>query len=171
MGTVAHVFCLPRAMKIPALLAIPLVLSACAAYDGFTLRTGASESEVRAVMGTPAMEFTADDGMKRLVYPRGPLGTQTFMANVGRDGVLRELKPVLNDDTFNRIRPGLTEHDILHMIGPPGDTMHFARSDTTAWDYRYTDTWGYLAIFSVTFDNKGVVVSKITRRIESRSRY
>ena len=157
-------------MKISATLAIALVLSACAAYDGFTLRAGASsETEVRGLMGTPAMEFTGDDGTKRLVYPRGPLGTQTFMASIRRDGVLREMRPLLSDDNFNRIRPGLTEQDILHMIGPPGETMQFSLSDTHAWDYRYIDTWGYTSVFSVTFDNKGVVVSKITRRIERRS--
>jgi outer membrane protein assembly factor BamE (lipoprotein component of BamABCDE complex) len=159
-------------MKIPATLAVALVLSACAAYDGFTLRAGASsETEVRGVMGTPAMEFTGDDGTKRLVYPRGPLGTQTFVASVGSDGVLREMTKVLTDDNFNRIRPGLTEQEILRMIGPPGETMHFSRSDTHAWDYRYNDTWGYLAVFSVTFDNQGIVVSKISRRIERRSAF
>ncbi len=154
-------------MRYFAIFALSMVLAACAAYDGRSLRAGASsESEVRSVMGAPALEFTGDDGAKRLVYPRGPLGTQTFMASVGRDGLLREVTPVLKDGVFNAIRPGLTEQDILHMIGPPSDTMHFARSDTTAWDYRYIDTWGYLAIFSVTFDNKGIVVSKISRRLE-----
>lgn len=158
-------------MKTFAFLAAAL-LSSCAAYDGYSLRAGAStENEVRGVMGTPALEFTSGDGTRQLVYPRGPLGTQTFMASVGRDGVLREVRPVLKDEVFYRIRPGLTEHDILEMIGPPGETMHFARSDTTAWDYRYVDTWGYLAVFSVTFDNKGVVVSKITRRIERPSNF
>ncbi|MGZ5039581.1 MAG: hypothetical protein ACXWBQ_02460 [Usitatibacter sp.] len=44
--------------------------------------------------------------------------------------------------------------------------MSFARSNTHAWDYRYIDTWGSLAIFSVTFDANGRVVSKFTRRIE-----
>ena len=157
-------------MRSPAFLGIAFALSACAAYDGYSLRAGTStESEVRGVMGAPALEFTGDDGAKRLVYPRGPLGTQTFMASLGRDGVLREVRPVLKDDTFNRIRPGLTRQDILQMIGPPGDTMHFARSDTTAWDYRYIDTWGYLAIFSVTFDGKGIVVSRISKRIERES--
>ena len=157
-------------MKIPAALVIACALSACAAYDGNSLRAGAStESEVRGVMGVPALELTGEDGTRRLVYPRGPLGTQTFMASVGRDGVLREVRPVLKDGTFNAIRPGLTQQDILEMIGPPGDTMRFARSDTTAWDYRYIDTWGYLAIFSVTFDNRGIVVSKISRRIERPS--
>ena len=159
-------------MKISAVLAILLTCSACATYDGYSLRSGTStESEVRGVMGVPALEFIGDDGSKRLVYPRGPLGTQTFMASVGRDGVLREVRPVLNDGTFNAIRPGLTEQDILQMIGPPSETMHFTRSDTTAWDYRYVDTWGYLAIFSVTFDNQGLVVSKISRRIERPSNF
>jgi hypothetical protein len=159
-------------MKIPAFLAIPLALCACATFDGYSLRAGAStESEVRGVMGAPALEFIGEDGNRNLVYPRGPLGTQTFMVSVGGDGVMREVKPVLKDDTFYRIRPGLTEQDILHMIGPPGETMHFARTDTTAWDYRYVDTWGYLAIFSVIFDNKAVVVSKVTRRIERSSAF
>ena len=159
-------------MKTRAFLAIALALSACAAYDGYSLRAGTStENDVRGVMGAPALEFAGEDGTRRLVYPRGPLGTQTFFASVGRDGVLQELRPVLTDGSFNRIVPGLTEQDVLHMIGPPGDTMHFARSDTTAWDYRYVDTWGYVAIFSVTFDNKGVVVSKITRRIERRAMF
>ena len=158
-------------MKIPALLGIALALSACAAYNGYTLRPGSSnESEVRGVMGSPALEFTEADGTRQLVYPRGPLGTQTFMASLGKDGVLREVTPVLKDGTFNRIRPGLTQQEILEMIGPPGETMHFSRSDTTAWDYRYVDAWGYIAIFSVTFDNRGTVVSKISRRLEPRSR-
>ena len=167
-------FCQSGAMKTITRIAtgFAIALSGCASYDGYSLRAGAStEGEVRGVMGVPALEFTGDDGARRLVYPRGPLGTQTFVARMGQDGVLQEMKAVLSDDTFNRIRPGLAEQDILRMIGPPGETMHFARSDTTAWDYRYVDTWGYPAVFSVTFDNKGVVVSKITRRIERNSRF
>ena len=154
-------------MKTLPALGFALTLAACAAYDGHTLRAGAStEAEVRGVMGAPAMEFAGDDGSKRLAYPRGPLGTQTFMADVGQDGTLKAVRPVLNDDTFYRIRPGLTREEVLRMIGPPGETMHFSRLDQTAWDYRYVDTWGYLAIFSVIFDSNGIVVSKITKRLE-----
>ena len=158
-------------MKTLSILTSALALSGCSAYDGNSLRPGSStESEVRGVMGSPALEFIGTDGAKELVYPRGPLGTQTFMASVGRDGVLRAVTPVLKDGTFNRIQPGLTQQEILQMIGPPGDTMHFSLSDSTAWDYRYVDAWGYLAVFSVTFDNKGVVVSKISSRIATRGR-
>ena len=154
-------------MKTILSLAALGLLAACASYDGYTLRSGAStEAEVRSVMGAPAAEFAGTDGSKQLVYPRGPLGTQTFMADVGSNGILEGLRPVLNDDVFNRIRPGLTRDQVLRMIGPPGDTMYFPRQGHTAWDYRYRDTWGYLAIFSVTFDADGIVVSKITQRIE-----
>jgi outer membrane protein assembly factor BamE (lipoprotein component of BamABCDE complex) len=154
-------------VKLLPLSAIAFLAASCAAYDGYTLRPGASsEADVRAVMGRPALEVPEPDGAKRLVYPRGPLGSQTFMAEIGKDGVLREIRPVLKDETFNRIQPGLTRDEILTMLGPPGDTMHFSRSDTTAWDYRFVDTWGYPSIFSVIFDRNWVVASKFTRRID-----
>jgi outer membrane protein assembly factor BamE (lipoprotein component of BamABCDE complex) len=156
-------------MRILSLLALLLGLAAagCASYDGHSLRPGMStEAEVRAVMGQPAAEFRDSDGTRRLVYPRGPLGTQTYVADVDANGVLAALRPVLSDDTFNRIQPGMTRDDILRMIGPPGETMAFPLSGQVAWDYRYVDTWGYPAIFSVAFDKNGVVVSKFTRRVE-----
>jgi len=46
--------------------------------------------------------------------------------------------------------------------------MQFSLSGNTAWDYRFIDTWGYLAVFSVTFDPNGIVVSKISRRLQER---
>jgi outer membrane protein assembly factor BamE (lipoprotein component of BamABCDE complex) len=156
--------------RIASILLASLV-AACASYGGSSLRPGTSnESEVRATMGTPAVEFANTEGGKDLFYPRGPLGTDTFRARVGSDGVLRDLRNVLSDDTFSAVTPGMTEQDILRMIGPPGKTMPFPLSSTHAWDYRYVDTWGYTAIFSVTFDARGVVLSKLTTRIEGRDR-
>jgi hypothetical protein len=149
------------------LFAAMLVVGGCASYDGRGLRAGvSSESDVRGIMGAPAAEFTADDGSRRLIYPRGPLGTRTYVAEVGADHALRSVRQVLNDDTFHHIQPGQTRDDVLRLIGPPGDTMAYPLSGNYSWDYRYTDTWGYLAIFSVTFDRNGMVVSKISQRIE-----
>ena len=121
-------------------------------------------------MGVPAVEFAAEDGGKDLVYPRGPLGVQTFIAHVGRNGTLEEIRPVLKDEVFRRIQPGLTQDEVLRMIGPPGDKMHFAMSNTTAWDYRFVDTWGYTAIFSAVFDARGVLVSKFSQRLIGTTR-
>jgi len=159
-------------MKTISLIALALGLADCAAYDGHTLRAGAStEAEVRNVMGAPAVEYSDPDGSKVLAYPRGPLGTQTYMAQVGKDGTLEGVRQALTDDTFNRIRPGLTRDDVLRMIGPPGETMFFSRLNQDSWGYRYKDTWGYLAVFSVNFDANGVVVSKFSRRIDRPSNF
>ena len=159
-------------MKTIVLTSLGLLLGACAAYDGALLRAGTStEADVRHTMGPPALEFANDDGSHELIYPRGPLGTQTFIAHLAKDGVLRGIEPVLTDDRFYQIHPGLTRDDVLRLIGPPGQTMEFPRLRQVAWDYRYVDTWGYVAIFSVTFDENGVVVSKITRRLGDRNRF
>ena len=77
---------------------------------------------------------------------------------------------VLNDELVARVAPGQTRDEVLALLGPPVRTMHFARLDHTAWDYRYMDTWGYHAIFSVTFDARGIVVSRISQRIERERR-
>jgi hypothetical protein len=157
-------------MKLAAVAFVTLGLCGCASYDGSSLRAGvATESEARALMGTPAAEYAAQDGTRRLAYPRGPLGTQTYVVTVGADGRVQDVRNVLTDGTFNRIQPGMTEPQVLEMIGPPGDSMHFSLSNNHAWDYRYMDTWGYPAIFSVTFDAQGQVVSKFSRRIERGS--
>ena len=143
-----------------------LLLAACAVYDARSLQPGTPEAQVRAAMGAPALDIPAPDGSRRLVYPKGPLGTQTFMADVDRNGALVGVHQALTDDVFNGIRPGMTRDDILRLIGPPGETMRFARTQTESWDYRYQDTWGYLAMFSVIFDRDGIVVSKFTQRLE-----
>jgi hypothetical protein len=147
-------------------IAFALALAGCA-VDGANLRPGVStvDEAVRG-MGPPAMEFANPDGSRTLAYPRGPLGTQTFMVDVSRDGIVRSVRQVLSDESFNRIRPGLTRDQVLRMIGPPGDSMSFARLQEDSWEWRYQDAWRYTAIFSVNFDRNGIVVSKFTRRLE-----
>ena len=150
-------------------IAFAAMLSAaagCASYDGRTLSAGAPESEVKGLMGQPAMEVPGEGGVTRLVYPKGPLGTRTFMADIGPDHRLVAVRNVLTDDVFDRMQAGMTEKDVLATIGPPNRTMAFSLSNTHAWEYRYMDTWGYVAEFSTTFDANGVMVSKLKRRLE-----
>ena len=149
-----------------------LLLGAACAYDGAALRPGGStESDVRQAMGAPALEFRDADGSRKLIYPRGPMGVETFVIDIGPDGQLRSRDQVLDEGHFNQIRPGMTRDEVLRMIGPPGETMRFPLSGNVGEDYRYRDTWGYLAIFSVTYDASGIVVSKFTRRLnEGRDR-
>ncbi len=74
-------------MRHFAATAFGFLLCACASYDGSSLRAGvSSDADVRSVMGAPGAEYTAADGTRRLVYPHGPLGTQTYVVSVGVDG-------------------------------------------------------------------------------------
>ena len=146
---------------------LALLLAACASYSGYNLRPGATEDEVLRTMGHPAMEFRNPGGSRELAYPRGPLGLETFMVDLGADGRMAAIRQVLTDGMFDgNIRPGITRDDVLRLIGPPGDAMEFPRKQQQSWEYRYRDTWGYIAFFSVDFDRNGVVVGKFKRRLE-----
>lgn len=152
-------------MRAPISLLFAACLAGCAAGPG--LVPGAStEAEVRAALGRPAAEFPHDDGSRTLAYPYGPMGTQTYMADIGPDGRVRAIRQALNDETFQRISAGMSREEVLRLIGPPGETMRFPRLRQEAWEWRFVDTWGYEALFSVNFDDRGIAVSKFTRRIE-----
>jgi outer membrane protein assembly factor BamE (lipoprotein component of BamABCDE complex) len=75
---------------------------------------------------------------------------------------------VLNDDTFQAIRVGMPASDVLAIIGAPQRKARFDATRTTAWDYRYRDTWGYSAEFSVIIDDAGAVVGKFAARDSDR---
>ena len=151
-------------------LAVALAALAAGACAVQSLRPGASEAEVRQAMGRPALEFPTGDGGRQLAFTTGPFGTQTYMAYLGGDGRLQRVEQVLDDSRFHAIQPGMTREELLRHIGPPYQTLRFDNLRQTAWDYRFRDTWGYIAILSVMIDDQGRVASRITQRIDPRER-
>lgn len=150
-------------MKRALLVSLLLLASACATRE---LRPGMSEAEARQAMGAPAMELRDADGTRHLAYPSGPYGLQTYMARIAPDGRLIGVEQVLDDGRFDAIRPGMTSDELLRHIGPPGQRVRFDNLRQTAWDYRFRDTWGYVAILSVMIDDSGRVASRITQRLD-----
>lgn len=75
--------------------------------------------------------------------------------------------PARSDATFARVVTGMPEAQVAQMLGRPDETMRFPLSQSEAWDYRYYDTWGYLAIYSVTFGPDGRVASTLSTRLNS----
>ena len=134
------------------------------------LRPGATVEEVVSRMGPPAVELRDADGTRHLAYPSGPFGTQTYMAQVGGDGRLQRIDQVLDDTRFNSISQGMGTEELLRLIGPPWQRVPFSNLGQTAWDYRYRDSWGYVAVLSVMVDDDGRVASRITQRIERDNR-
>ncbi len=155
-------------MKILAPLVTALALASCASYSGYGLQPGsATEADVVKTMGKPALEFATGNGGRDLIFPRGPLGTQTFIAHLDGHGTLTGIEQVLNEDHFYRIQAGMTRDEVLRMIGPPGETTNFGpRTGNVAYTYRFMDGWGYLSDFSVTFGPDWIVRSKIAIRLD-----
>ena len=152
-------------MKAFASLLAALCVVACTPMS--SIPPGSPESQARGALGAPAAEFDYPDGTHQLVYPRGPLGTETYMVFL-KGGTVQRVEQALTDDNFYRIQAGVTTADqVRRMIGPPGRVVRFENLQQFAWDYRFRDTWGYLAIFSVMIDDRGMVANKVIVRIES----
>lgn len=133
-----------------------LLLGGCAAYSGQGLKPGEDNLEnVLRVMGPAAMRWQNPDGSAQLAYPRGPMGFHTFMVYLGPDGKLRRIENVLEEKTFARIQPGMTQEQVLRLLGPPfpGWTVYFKARDELVWEWRYCSLWNEASRFDVLFDN------------------
>jgi len=143
-------------MKPIITLILALLITACASHDGRGLKPGVSNlDEVVQLMGEPAMRWQEQDGGQLLAYPRGPAGFNTFMVTIGPDGRMTSLHGVLNMKTFALIREGMTQEQVLRILGPSvaAWTIYFERRDELVWEWRYCDPWNEPARFNVLFDN------------------
>ena len=118
---------------------LTLVLAACASYSGAGLRPGEARLEdVVRLMGQPAMRWQDPDGSIQLAYPRGPAGIHTFMVKLGPDGRLQSNVNVLDEAGLARIHPGMTQAQVLRVLGPPdyNRTAYFKLRNELVWDWR-----------------------------------
>lgn len=132
-----------------------LLLSACAGSSGSNLKPGVSTlPEVMASMGEPAMVWKNPDGSEQLAFPRGPAGTQTFMAYVGPDGKLQRIEQVLDMAHFSRVQAGMSKDEVLRILGPSGSlwTQFYPRSNELAWSWLFCNSWNVQEFFDVMFD-------------------
>jgi hypothetical protein len=138
-----------------------LLVSACAGYSGSNLKPGVSTlPEVIASMGQPAMVWKNPDGSEQLAYPRGPAGTQTFMAFVGPDGRLQRIEQVLDMAHFGRVQAGMSKDEVLRVLGPSGTiwTEYYSSTNELAWSWLFCNSWNVQEFFDVMFDaSTGIV--------------
>ena len=157
-------------MKLWIALAVALLLGACATYNGNELRPGEDRLEnVLQVMGTPAKRWDNADGSILLAYPRGPWGFHTFMVSIGTDGKLQQIENVMDQKYFTLIKPGMTQEEVLHILGPssPSFTNYFKARNELVWEWRYCNLWNEASRFDVLFDNSQSTVRKTLSQTEA----
>ena len=157
-------------MKTFLALLVFALLGGCASYDGRGLQPGVSRlDDIQRIMGEPALRWREADGGERLAYPRGPAGFHTFMLLLDKNGLLVSQDNVLQPKHFARLREGMTQDQVLRIIGPPYApwTVYFEARNELVWEWRYCDDWSEPARFNVLFDQSQGTLRTTMSRPES----
>lgn len=155
---------------LPAALVVALLtLAGCAGYG---LQPGLStRADLDRTMGPPAMAWPEAGGGQRLAYPTGPMGFQTWMAQVDAGGRLVVIENVLDMRHFAQVQRGMSQDEVLRLLGPsyPGWTIYFKARDELVWEWRYCDDFMEPARFDVLFDGTTGTVRSTLSSVERMS--
>lgn len=137
------------------------VLVACAGYSGAGLKPGiATFADVDSSMGPAAMTWKNKQGqISQSAYPRGPAGYVTFMAYFDSQGKLEKIEQVLNERHFAEVKTGMTQDDVLRILGPYRDTNVFTARNELDWNYGYCSQNLQRMAYSVMFDTRTGLVT------------
>lgn len=112
--------------------------------------------EVRARLGTPTDIRFDRNGEELWEYARGPVGTETHLIRVGKDGRIKSVTQLLTQEQFARIVPNkTTKAEVRDLLGRPSD-QSFLRSGT-AWSWRILVS-PQLGYFVVRFSPDDIVL-------------
>ncbi|WP_119154753.1 hypothetical protein [Caldimonas tepidiphila] len=138
-----------------AMLVLPWLLAACASYGPPRLAPGTPPEAAVEALGAPTARYQAPDGGSRLEYAHGPFGSRTWMLDYDAQGRLTGTEQVLAQPHFSRLRPGMTEREVLYAIGQPSERQRLPLQQQRLWSYRYENPlcrW-----FQVSLDREGRV--------------
>ncbi|MEI7429478.1 MAG: outer membrane protein assembly factor BamE [Betaproteobacteria bacterium] len=134
-------------------------LPACDGVNLGKLKPGFSTmAEVREIMGAPAMEWQDADGSQTWEYPRTPQGMANYMIDFRPDKVLREVRQVLTEENFARVKAGMSKSDIRRLLGQPAHDLYFSLKKEAVWDWKIKAEPGMDQYFNVHFNEAGMVL-------------
>jgi len=147
-------------LRSPFMLAVALVL-----LTGCTLIAntppGTPLAEVQRRHGAPAHvcpQPDGSDGSQRLIWSQQPNGQYAWAARVGANGRIQAIEPVLTDEAFQRLRPGLTPEELRCTYGPPAliSSVGWGKRQTV-WSYRYREAKSWNSLMHIYLDTDGKV--------------
>jgi hypothetical protein len=122
-----------------------------------------TEADVRRIMGRPDMVWEEESGAKKLEYPRGPMGTQTYFVFIGPDGRYLGMERVLMEENFAKVKVGMTADDVRRILGKQTEVTPYALAREEVWSWRYEGEMQKTMFFNVHFDQGSRLVKRITR--------
>ncbi len=134
------------------------ILPACDSINLDKLKPGVTTmAQTREIMGPPTMEWRDGDGAFTWEYPRTPYGMVNYMIDFGPDRILREVRQVLTEENFARVKEGMSRDQIRRLLGQPVSEQYFSLKREYVWDWQTKNDGPYDYFFDVYFDEQGYV--------------
>lgn len=125
------------------LCALLAFLGGCDYFAQRELQPGVSTvDDVRRLMGKPGMIWEEDDGSQVLEYSRGPEGSETWMVEVGPDGLFRGMTDARAAVRLGRVQAGMSRDDLRRLLGKPDEETLLAARNETVWTWRVKTATG-----------------------------
>ena len=126
-----------KPLRIVTAAMLAALLGACAGYAPGGVGPGQSEADVARSMGAATGRYALPGGATRLEYARGPYGRHTYMIDLDAAGRVARVDQVLNEANFLRVNPGMTQSDLLLLLGRPGEVFGVRLENAQVWSWRY----------------------------------
>jgi len=141
--------------------ALTFVLASCA--NPSQIPPGTPLAEVQTKLGAPNFSCLQPDGIRRLIWTRQPMGQHAWGANVGPDGRVDRLVPLLTDEHFRLLATGnWTAEQVRCEFGPPAriDEVGLPSVREVVWAYRYRQDHVWNSLMYVYLGKNG---DRVTR--------
>jgi outer membrane protein assembly factor BamE (lipoprotein component of BamABCDE complex) len=117
-----------------------------------------TEAQIRDQMGEPETTRTYTNGSKRLEYPRGPAGTNTYFVDIDPNGRFVAVTQVLTAENIAKIRPGMTQDEVRRILGKPTTIAVYRLKQETVWSWHWEEGGVTRdAMFNAHFGPDGIV--------------
>lgn len=144
-----------------AALAAASTLAACA--NMAQVPPGTPLADVAAQFGRPNFGCARPDGGQRVIWTQQPYGQYAWGANVGADGRVDQVVPILTDTHFKRLATGTwTAEQVRCEFGPPADIDEVGLPSVrqVVWSYRYKQSGVWNSLMYVYMGREG---DRVTR--------
>lgn len=122
-----------------------------------------TEEDVRRLMGKPEIVWEEENGARKLEYPRGPMGTQTYFVFIGPDGRYRAMERALVEANFVKVQVGMSPDDVRRILGKQTEVTPYALAREEVWSWRYEGDAQKTMFFNAHFDQATRRVKRISR--------
>ncbi len=152
------------AVRLFTVACLVCVLAGCDYFAEKKLVVGQhTEQDVRTMMGKPEMVWEEESGAKKMEYPRGPMGTQTYFVYIGPDGKYLGMERVLVEANFAKVQLGMSQDDARRILGKQTEVTPYVLAKEEVWSWRYEGDAQKTMFFNAHFDQRTKRIARISR--------